>query len=154
MNELIESRGIFLDCDCADKEEVLEFIAAKAEEYGITDSRKALLQDLKDREAEFSTGLSDGFAIPHARTDNVKRVSVFFLRNRAPLEWETMDGKDVTSLFALLVPARNEGNIHLQMISALATSLMEDDFCNTVRECQDKEVLKSYILNTISPNNQ
>lgn len=85
MNELIESRGIFLDCDFGSKEEMLSFIAGKAEEFGITGSREALLQDLKNREAEFSTGLSEGFAIPHARTDNVKRVSVFFLRNRRPL---------------------------------------------------------------------
>ncbi len=150
MNELIESRGIFLDCDFGSKEEMLSFIAGNAEEFGITGSREALLQDLKNREAEFSTGLSEGFAIPHARTDNVKRVSVFFLRNRRPLEWETLDGQDVTCLFALLVPEKNEGNIHLQMISSLATNLMEEDFCRTVKECRDEKVLQSFILHTIA----
>lgn len=150
MNELIESRGIFLDCDCGSKEEILSFIASKAQEFGITDSQDALLQDLKNREEEFSTGLSEGFAIPHARTENVKRVNVFFLRNRTPLKWETLDGQDVTCLFALLVPEKNEGNIHLQMISSLATNLMEDDFCRTVKECQDRDMLQSFILNTIA----
>lgn len=150
MNDLIEKRGIFLNCDCADKEEMLKFIADKAQEYNITDDSAVLLQDLKNREAEFSTGLSDGFAIPHARTSHVKRVSVFFLRNKTPLKWETLDGQDVTGLFALLVPEKNEGNIHLQMISSLATSLMEEDFRQTVRECQDEGILQSYILRTIT----
>lgn len=150
MNDLIETRGIFLNCDCGSKEEILAFIADKAQEFGITDSSAALLQDLKNREAEFSTGLSEGFAIPHARTANVNRVSVFFLRNRTPLKWETLDGKDVTCLFALLVPEQNEGNIHLQMISSLATNLMEEEFCQTVREGRDASVLQSFILNTIA----
>lgn len=150
MSDLIESRGIFLDCDCSTKDEVLRFIAQKACEYGITEDEKRLEQDLQDREKEFSTGLSAGFAIPHARTENVKKVSVFFLRNRRPLQWETLDGQDVTCLFALLVPKENEGNIHLQMISKLATSLMEEDFCQTVRTGQDRDKLKSFILNTIA----
>lgn len=47
-------------------------------------------------------------------------------------------------------PGENEGNIHLQMISSLATNLMEEDFCRTVKECRDEKVLQSFILHTIA----
>ena len=102
-----------------------------------------------NREKEFSTGLQDGFAIPHARSSYVKKVSVFLIRNKSRLNWETLDGSEVHNLFALAVPVENEGNIHLQMISQLATCLLEDDFKETVQSSNDQNELKKYILSKI-----
>ena len=79
---MIEDNYIFLNEDYKSKQELLSFIAAKAEELNICDTKEGLLEDLLAREAEFSTGLQDGFAIPHARSSHVKKVSVFFIRNR------------------------------------------------------------------------
>ena len=75
---MIEDNYIFLNEDYKSKQELLSFIAAKAEELNICDTKEGLLEDLLAREAEFSTGLQDGFAIPHARSSHVKKVSVFF----------------------------------------------------------------------------
>lgn len=150
MTGLIEDNYIFLNDDYKSKQELLSFIAAKAEELNICDTKEGLLKDLLAREAEFSTGLQDGFAIPHARSSHVKKVSVFFIRNKSVLDWETLDDSDVHYLFALLVPKENEGNIHLQMISKLATSLLEDDFKDKVKSTSDKSELKDYILKNIT----
>lgn len=150
MTDLIKEQYIFLNEDHHSKEEVLRFIASKAEEYGICDTAQGLLEDLLKREEEFSTGLQDGFAIPHARSEHVKQVSVFFIRNKSKLDWETLDDSEVHNLFALLVPEQNEGNVHLQMISSLATCLLEDDFKEKIKSSTDTSELKEYILNNIS----
>ena len=150
MTGLIEDNYIFLNEDYKSKQELLSFIAAKAEELNICDTKEGLLEDLLAREAEFSTGLQDGFAIPHARSSHVKRVSVFGIRNRSDLDWETLDDSEVHYLFALLVPKVNEGNIHLQMISKLATCLLEDDFKDKIKSTSDKSELKDYILKNIT----
>jgi len=147
---LIEDNYIFLNEDYKSKQELLSFIAAKAEELNICDTKEGLLEDLLAREAEFSTGLQDGFAIPHARSSHVKKVSVFFIRNKSVLDWETLDDSEVHYLFALLVPKENEGNIHLQMISKLATCLLEDDFKDKIKSTSDKSELKDYILKNIT----
>lgn len=147
---MIEDNYIFLNEDYKSKQELLSFIAAKAEELNICDTKEGLLEDLLAREAEFSTGLQDGFAIPHARSSHVKRVSVFFIRNKSVLDWETLDDSEVHYLFALLVPKENEGNIHLQMISKLATCLLEDDFKDKIKSTSDKSELKDYILKNIT----
>ena len=147
---MIEDNYIFLNEDYKSKQELLSFIAAKAEELNICDTKEGLLKDLLAREAEFSTGLQDGFAIPHARSSHVKKVSVFFIRNKSVLDWETLDDSDVHYLFALLVPKENEGNIHLQMISKLATCLLEDDFKDKIKSTSDKSELKDYILKNIT----
>ena len=150
MTGLIEDNYIFLNEDYKSKQELLSFIAAKAEELNICDTKEGLLEDLLAREAEFSTGLQDGFAIPHARSSHVKKVSVFFTRNKSVLDWETLDDSEVHYLFALLVPKENEGNIHLQMISKLATCLLEDDFKDKIKSTSDKSELKDYILKNIT----
>lgn len=147
---MIEDNYIFLNEDYKSKQELLSFIAAKAEELNICDTKEGLLEDLLAREAEFSTGLQDGFAIPHARSSHVKKVSVFFIRNKSVLDWETLDDSEVHYLFALLVPKENEGNIHLQMISKLATCLLEDDFKDKIKSTSDKSELKDYILKKIT----
>lgn len=150
MTGLIEDNYIFLNEDYKSKQELLSFIAAKAEELNICDTKEGLLEDLLAREAEFSTGLQDGFAIPHARSSHVKKVSVFCIRNKSVLDWETLDDSEVHYLFALLVPKENEGNIHLQMISKLATCLLEDDFKDKIKSTSDKSELKDYILKNIT----
>lgn len=150
MTGLIEDNYIFLNEDYKSKQELLSFIAAKAEELNICDTKEGVLEDLLAREAEFSTGLQDGFAIPHARSSHVKKVSVFFIRNKSVLDWETLDDSEVHYLFALLVPKENEGNIHLQMISKLATCLLEDDFKDKIKSTSDKSELKDYILKNIT----
>lgn len=127
------------------KLDVLKYVADKAEELNICDDPKGLLADLLHREDEFSTGLQDGFAIPHARSSHVKEASILFLKTEHAIEWGTMDDQKVHYLFSLLVPKENEGNVHLMMLSQLATCLLEDDFKEYVKECDDKQALVSYI---------
>lgn len=143
---MLNEEYIFLDVKATNKEQLLEFIADKAHEYDICDNRIGLLEDLKQREAEFPTGLQDGFAIPHARSRHVKKAAILYLRTNEAIEWGTMDDKKVNYLFSLLVPKENEGNLHLQMISKLATCLLEDDFKDTVKSSNNKLELKDYIL--------
>lgn len=62
---MLETRNIFFDVEASNKEELLKMICKKAVEYNISDDEQGLYQDFLNREAEFPTGLQDGFAIPH-----------------------------------------------------------------------------------------
>lgn len=127
------------------KHEILEYIAKQAKQLGICEHSEGLLQDLLQRESEFSTGLQDGFAIPHARSEHVMEASILFIKTKEAIEWGTMDGKKVQYMFSLLVPKENEGNVHLMMLSKLATCLLEDDFKDYVKACDDKASLVTFI---------
>lgn len=143
---MVKEDYIYFNIDAATKEEALEFISDKAYELGVTDNRDGLLGDFLKREEEFSTGIQDEFAIPHAKSDHAKKIAIFYVTSKNPLEWETMDGTKVKYMFALIVPTENAGNDHLMMISKLATNLLEDEFKDTVKSCTDKSVLKEYLL--------
>lgn len=136
---------IFLDVDANSKEDIIHFICKQAKNFGITDNEDNLYIDFMNREAEFPTGLQDGFAIPHARTKRVKKIAIMYLRTKEGIEWGTLDDQKVNYMFALMVPADYEGNIHLQMISTLATCLLEDDFKEKVKSSCQKAELKKYI---------
>ncbi len=153
MNNMLNEQTIFLDVDEVDKDSILKFICKKAKALAVTDDEDVLYQDFLDREEEFSTGLQDGFAIPHARTKNVKKATVMFLRNKRDIDWVTMDDQPVKYIFALLVPEESAGNLHLKMISSLATALLEDDFKETVKSSKDKTELMNYILKNMEEEN-
>ena len=78
---MIKENYIFFDIDAKNKEEALDFISSKAFEYGITDDKEGLLGDFLKREEEYSTGLQDEFAIPHAKSTHAKEVAIFYRCN-------------------------------------------------------------------------
>ena len=101
---MIREEYIFFDVDAASKEELLDFISEKALEFGITDSKEGLKDAFLKREEEYTTGLQDGFAIPHAKTEYAKETAVFFLKCKNQLDWGTLYDTKVNYAFALIVP--------------------------------------------------
>lgn len=147
---MLREEYLFFDVDVTTKEEALGFISRKALELGLTDNEDGIKEDFLKREEEYSTGLQDGFAIPHAKSDFANKMGVFYVRCKHEIpDWETMDDKKVTDLFALIVPKKSADNEHLMMISRLATGLLEDDFKETVKTALDKRELLNYLTQII-----
>lgn len=143
---MFKEEYLFFDIDISTKEEALTFISHKALELGLTDNEDGLNADFLKREGEFSTGLQDGFAIPHAKSDFAKQMAVFYVRCKKEVsDWETLDDKKVTDLFALIVPKKNADNEHLMMISKLATNLLEDEFKYGVKAASNKDEIMEYL---------
>ena len=150
MSNIVERKQIFLDEGLSDKASVLDFVAARAADLGICDTAEALRADLEKREGEISTGLQDGFAIPHAKSAHVLTPSVVFVRTAEPIAWETLDGSDVRCVFALLVPESDAGSTHLRLISKLATHLLDKEFKDRITTARDPEELTEFILRSIA----
>jgi PTS system fructose-specific IIA component len=64
-----------------------------------------------------------------------------FIRLTKAIEWETFDDSAVKNVFALMVPKKDEGTVHLEMLSRLATALLEEDFIQQVQQSEDKTKL-------------
>lgn len=153
MNEILKPSHVLLDIDVATREDAFRAVAAVAEKEGVTDSADALYDGLVQRETEVTTGLMDGYAIPHTKTDAANRVAMFFVRSANPLTWETMDGTDVHYMFFLIAPASDQNNTHLMMLSALASSLLEDDFKDAVANVGTAEELVTLVNEQIEKEN-
>ena len=132
---------ILLDVAVASKKELFEVIANYAYELGFVANAAETCEAFIEREAEYSTGLQDGFAIPHAKAKTVLKPTVLFIRLKQEIEWETFDDSAVKNIFALMVPKEDGGTVHLEMLSRLATALLEESFIQQVQRSEDKTQL-------------
>lgn len=125
----VKASNVFCDQKVEGRDAALSFISERAVSAGIADDSVALYAAFLKREAEGTTGMVDGFAIPHAKTDAVKAASVMVLKAPEGIaSWETLDGAPVTCAIALLVPEAEAGTAHLQILSKVATALTDEAF--------------------------
>lgn len=146
--------NVLLNQAADSKEALLRIIARYAKLQNIVESEEATYSAFLKRESESSTGLQDGFAIPHAKDETVKTPTVIFVKNKSGISWETFDDQPVQYVFALLVPKAEQGTVHIQMLSALATALMEDDFKDAIIKSTDVKKLVTIISNEMTGVNQ
>lgn len=137
--------NIILNSLATTKEELLKEIAQYAKEKNYIDNVDNIYQAFLTREAEYSTGLQDGFAIPHAKALSVTTATVLYVRTNQVLDWETFDDGGVTDVFALLVPKKEEGTVHIKMLSQLATALLEDSFKEELKATNDVKKIVNII---------
>lgn len=142
----VKASNVFCDQKVDDRDAALKFISDNAVAAGIADDADALLAAFLKREAEGTTGMVDGFAIPHAKTDAVKQASVMVLKAPEGVPgWDTMDEAPVTCAIALLVPEAEAGTSHLQILSKVAIALTDDDFRAACKDATDPAAVASLI---------
>ena len=128
MTEFVKASQVFLDHPATTVDEVLTFLGEQAAEQGITDDAAGAIAALRAREAEGTTGMMEGFAIPHAKSASIKKVGVLVVKFSGDVEWETMDKKPIKVAIALLVPDGEVPATHLQLLSKVAVMLMDESF--------------------------
>lgn len=138
---LIDENQIFLENTLTDRDAVLEFIASEAIKLDAVNDKEAVYQAFVRREEEYSTAVQEGIAIPHAKSDAVNTPKLFFVRMKEAVEWNSPEDYKVKAVFAILVPEKDAGTKHLQIISNLAGNLMEEDFQEQIFEAQDKQAI-------------
>lgn len=128
------------------RDAALALISERAVEAGIAEDSAALYAAFLKREAEGTTGMVEGFAIPHAKSDTVKTAQVMVLKSSEGIaSWETMDGSPVTCAIALLVPESEAGTSHLQILSKVATALTDEAFRAAVKSADDPAAIAKLI---------
>ncbi len=146
MSGFMQASHVFLDNPATPLEEALAFLSGKAVELGLADDAAAVLDAYRKREEEGSTGMVNGFAIPHAKDDAIKQAAVIVVKYANEIaDWETMDEDKITCAISLLVPGAEAGTTHLKLLSKVAVMLMQEDFRETVRASSDAEEIADLI---------
>ena len=125
--------NIIVNEDIKSRIEVLKVITHKATSLGIVNSKDQLLEALLDREAQTCTGMVNGIAIPHARSKVIKKAAIIYIKLPQAIEWPSLDDKDVDMIFCLLAPENSGELSHLEMLSKVACSLMDEDYITSLR---------------------
>ena len=153
MSQFVSEKSVFVNQNLESREALLRFVSDKAAEFGITDNADAGITDNADavydafmaREAMGETGMTDGFAVPHAKSDDIKDAAVIVIKNDHALEWPSFDEKPVDVAIALLVPGGEAGTTHIKLLSKTAVLLMKDEFKNLVHGTDDPAAIADAI---------
>lgn len=145
MSQFVSEKSVFVNQNLESREALLRFVSDKAAEFGITDNADAVYDAFMAREAMGETGMTDGFAVPHAKSDDIKEAAVIVVKNDRALEWPSFDEKPVDVAIALLVPGGEAGTTHIKLLSKTAVLLMKDEFKNLVHGTDDAAVIADAI---------
>ena len=145
MIDFVKEKGVFVNQDLDSREDFLHFISEKALELGIASSVSAVYDALIAREEMGETGMTDGFAVPHAKCDAIKEAAVLVVKNSRPVEWPSFDDKPVDVAIALLVPGAETGTTHIKLLSKTAVLLMRDQFKRLLHGTDDRGAIADAI---------
>ena len=132
IRELLMKDIMIMDLKATTKAEVIDEMVHNYFVKGIIDDEELYKKDILAREAQSSTGMGEGIAIPHAHDEAVKKPAVMFARSEQGIDYDSMDGKPAHLFFMIAAPEGGD-NTHLQALAALSQVLMNPDVVNALK---------------------
>lgn len=143
--DFVKPEQVFVGESFASRDELLTFVSKKAVEQGIAQDADELMSAFIAREDMGTTGMTDNFAIPHAKSTTVTNAAVMAIKTSDIAGWETLDQKPVEVVIALLIPDTEAGTTHLKLLSKVAEALMDDEFRSAVKGTDDAATIAKLI---------
>lgn len=143
--DFVKPEQVFVGESFASRDELLTFVSKKAVEQSIAQDADELMSAFIAREDMGTTGMTDNFAIPHAKSTTVTNAAVMAIKTSDIAGWETLDRKPVEVAIALLIPDTEAGTTHLKLLSKVAEALMDDEFRSAVKGTDDAATIAKLI---------
>lgn len=144
--ELIDSAVIIENLQSAEKGEVLAEILEAMVAAGRVDAadQPAISKLLRKREELGSTGIGNGVAVPHVKSDKIARLSLGLARSEPGIEYQAIDGRPVQTLFLILAP-ESEPDGHLKALRWVSTLARDADFRRFAQAAGDEAALRDLL---------
>jgi PTS system nitrogen regulatory IIA component len=143
ISTLLSPQKIFIDTEVTSKKKLLELIANVVADRSHL-GQSVIYNSLLNRERLGSTGLGQGFAVPHARVPDLDKTLGCFFRLKEPVNFEAPDNLPVDLVFTIIIP-QEATEEHLLILSALAKIFSREDVCNAIRVASSKEEIETII---------
>lgn len=140
IESLLDSNRILCHVSCSSKKRSLEMLAELIAGQSSEIDAGDLFEHLIARERLGSTGIGSGIAIPHCRFKTAGVTIGALMTLDRPIEFDSVDGRPVDIIFAMLVPDNAEAE-HLQTLAKLVEQLQKPAYVAALREASDGEEL-------------
>ena len=132
IQDLLRKDVMILDLKATSKEAVIDEMITSLVEHGVVTDFDTFKQGIMNREAQTSTGLGDGIAMPHSKNAAVKEATVLFAKSTAGVDYEALDGQP-TYLFFMIAAPDGANDTHLAALAELSKYLLKDGFADKLR---------------------
>lgn len=140
ISQLLKLAGIQLELSSLNKESVLKELADLLEKTGCLNDQEQFFQAIWEREDKGSTGIGFGVAIPHGKSNAVKRAGIAFGYSKGGIDYQSLDEQPAHIFFMIAVPESSEDE-HLQVLAKLSRMLVYEDFRQQLAHLTSKENL-------------
>ncbi|MGO4887545.1 fructose-specific PTS transporter subunit EIIC [Anaerobacillus sp. MEB173] len=138
ITELLKAETVIVDLQSSTKADVINELVEKLDTAGRLNDKEGFREAILAREAQSTTGIGEGIAIPHAKTKAVKTPAIAFGKSAAGIDYEALDGQP-SHLFFMIAASEGANNTHLETLSRLSTFLMDEQFREKLKTATDVE---------------
>lgn len=138
ITDLLSKESVLLNIDVKDKDACLVKLVDLMDASGKISDKKLYLDAVHEREKEGTTGVGNGIAIPHGRCSGVKEPGLAAMTINGGVEYNALDSKPVDLAFLIAAP-EGSGSVHLEILSKLATMLMDENFVADLKKAKTVE---------------
>lgn len=147
LENVLDEKIMTVSLKAADKDDALKQMARQLKENGYIADVEAFVADIYKREKEGITGIGNGVAIPHGKSDSVSRIGVAVANLEYPIKWETLDGKPIETIFLFCVSNdQNFARNHMILLSRLAAKLADDELLDKIKQARCPRQIREYLL--------
>lgn len=144
---------IILDKKVTCKDDAFKLLASKFFDEGVISSKKEFIKAVYTREKESPTGLENGIAIPHGKSSTVKKAQFAILRTLDPIEdYKSLKENNKVKLIFMMAIPENGSEEHLDVLSSLATKLINQQYRQKIMMAKTPEEIISLLDNTNDTN--
>ena len=143
ITDLLKKDSISLNHALGSKSEAIDALIELHVKAGNLNDKETFKEGILAREAQGSTAVGDGIAIPHAKSSAVKQAGLAAITAPSGVDYESLDGKPSNILFMIAAP--EDGNLHLEVLSRLMTILMDEAFRVDLLSAKTKDEFLSII---------
>ena len=138
IQDLLNKEVMILDLKATSKEAAIDEMINSLVDKGVVTDFEAFKTGIMNREAQTTTGLGDGIAMPHSKNAAVKEATVLFAKSATGVDYESLDGQP-TDLFFMIAAPDGANDTHLAALAELSKYLLKDGFADTLRKATSAE---------------
>lgn len=141
INDLLLKDAMIMDLQATDKKGAIDEMVAKLYEVGRISDIAVYKEGILAREAQTSTGLGDGIAMPHAKNQAVNEATVLFAKSKTGVDYEALDGQP-TYLFFMIAAPEGANDTHLQALATLSRLLIDPEFVEKLKKAPTADAVQ------------
>ncbi|HEM4129731.1 TPA: PTS sugar transporter subunit IIA [Streptococcus suis] len=138
IQDVLKKDVMLLDLQATSKEAVIDEMIASLVDKGYVTDFDVFKTGILNREAQTTTGLGDGIAMPHAKNAAVKEATVLFAKSNKGVDYASLDGQP-TDLFFMIAAPEGANDTHLAALAELSKYLMKAGFADRLRAATNPE---------------
>lgn len=138
IQDVLNKNVMLFDLQATDKEGVINEMVQSLVDNGVVTDFDTFKTGIMNREAQTSTGLGDGIAMPHSKNEAVKEATVLFAKSNKGVDYASLDGQP-TDLFFMIAAPEGANDTHLAALAELSKYLMKPGFADKLRQASTPE---------------